>query len=190
MPRINALLVNDMARSSIFFSMDCTAGHSMVRLATDDCPFPTSERMHSRCPTDRGDVPCRCSPWRCHPRCFHSSHRCTGCCTHAQPQATVPTASTTASYTTGPRQNVHPRTSGQTRRPPRRSIHELGRRRGQTRRTQNPRTAEVNRGSRLSRGGPRRLHVQKKDGNGRASQPLHAQRTRKELGTRAGGTRN
>ena len=53
--------------------------------------------------------------------------------------------------------NFPPRTGGQTRRPPRRSVHEFGRRRGQTRRSQNPRASEVNRGSRLPRGGSHRF---------------------------------
>ena len=52
-PRINTL-VDDMARSSIFSTMDCTAGYSMVRLATDDGPFPTSERIAFTLPHGQG----------------------------------------------------------------------------------------------------------------------------------------
>ena len=52
-PRI-AALVDDVARSSLFSAIDCTAGHSMLRLATDDQAFPTSERAAFTLPRGEG----------------------------------------------------------------------------------------------------------------------------------------
>ena len=53
MPRIDTL-VDDMARSTLFSAIDCTAGYSMLRLATDDQAFPTSERAAFTLPRGQG----------------------------------------------------------------------------------------------------------------------------------------
>jgi len=52
-PKI-ATLVDDMAASSLFSSVDCTAGYSMLRLDTKDGPFPTSERVAFTLPQGKG----------------------------------------------------------------------------------------------------------------------------------------
>ena len=52
-PKI-ATLVDDMASSSLFSSVDCTAGYSMLRLDTKDGPFPTSERVAFTLPQGKG----------------------------------------------------------------------------------------------------------------------------------------